>query len=112
VRNDGNIAQISSLAAVFMTAVQGLRPYWRSLLRVFVVMNIYMVFVFMVNSLIGSNYLFIMRPPDTPSLIDMLGPWPWYILALEAIGLLTCVLLYLPFAVKDWRAQRAIQPAT
>jgi hypothetical integral membrane protein (TIGR02206 family) len=100
------------VAAVFMTAVQGLRPYWRSLLRVFVVMNIYMVFVFMVNSLIGSNYLFIMRPPDTPSLIDMLGPWPWYILALEAIGLLTCVLLYLPFAVKDWRAQRAIQPAT
>jgi hypothetical integral membrane protein (TIGR02206 family) len=99
------------VAAVFMTVVQGLRPYWRSLVRVFVVMNIYMAIVFVINSIIGSNYLFIMYPPETPSLIDLLGPWPWYILSLEAIGLVTCVILYLPFAIKDWLARRAIQPA-
>jgi uncharacterized membrane protein YwaF len=52
-----------------------------------------------------------MHPPETPSLIDLLGPWPWYILSLEAIGLVTCVILYLPFAIKDWLARRAIQPA-
>jgi hypothetical integral membrane protein (TIGR02206 family) len=97
-------------AAIFMTVVQGLRPYWRSLLRVFVVMNVYLVVVFAINSLIGSNYLFIMHPPDTPSLIDMLGPWPWYILALEALGMLTCLILYLPFAFKDWLARPATQP--
>jgi hypothetical integral membrane protein (TIGR02206 family) len=98
-------------AAVFMTVVEGLRPYWRSLLRVFVATNIYMVVVFGINLLLGSNYLFIMRPPDTPSLIDALGPWPWYLLSLEAIGVLTCLVLYLPFALKDWRAARQVQAA-
>jgi hypothetical protein len=53
---------------------------------------------------LGSNYLFIMRPPDTPSLIDMLGPWPWYILSLEAIALALCLLLYLPYALRDRRS--------
>jgi hypothetical integral membrane protein (TIGR02206 family) len=98
-------------AAVFMTVIQGLRPHWRSIGRVFVVMNVYMVLVFMINSILGSNYLFIMRPPDTPSLIDALGPWPWYILSLEGIGLLTSVILYLPFALKDWLSQRSLQVA-
>jgi hypothetical integral membrane protein (TIGR02206 family) len=74
-------------------------------------MNVYMVLVFMINSILGSNYLFIMRPPDTPSLIDALGPWPWYILSLEVIGLLTSVILYLPFALKDWLSQRSLQVA-
>ena len=98
-------------AAVFMTVVEGLRPYWRSLLRVFVATNIYMVVVFGINLLLGSNYLFIMRPPDTPSLIDALGPWPWYLLSLQAIGLATCLVLYLPFALKDWRTARRVQAA-
>ena len=98
-------------AAMFMTVVQGLRPYPRSILRVFVVMNVYMLIVYMINSILGSNYLFIMHPPETPSLIDALGPWPWYILSLEVIGLFTCVILYLPFAGKDWKAGRIVQPA-
>jgi len=98
-------------AAVFMTVVEGLRPYWRSILRVFIAMNIYMVVVFGINVLLGSNYLFIMRPPDTPSLIDALGPWPWYLLSLQAIGLATCLVLYLPFALKDWRTARRVQAA-
>jgi hypothetical integral membrane protein (TIGR02206 family) len=99
------------VAALFMTVVVGLRPTWRSILRVFVVMNVYFAIVFVINSILGSNYLFIMRPPDTPSLIDSLGPWPWYLIPLQGIGLLTCFILYIPFALKDWWASRQIQPA-
>lgn len=61
------------------------------------------------NALLGSNYMFIARKPDDPSLIDVLGPWPWYILSLEAVGLAICFILYLPFAIKDWQAKRAQQ---
>jgi hypothetical integral membrane protein (TIGR02206 family) len=61
--------------------------------------------VFGLNFALGSNYLFIMRPPDTPSLIDMLGPWPWYILSIEAIAIILCLLLYLPYALRDRRQQ-------
>ncbi len=90
-------------AAIYMTLVEGYRPYWRSLLRVAALGNLYMVVIFGLNLLIGSNYLFIARKPDTPSLIDVLGPWPWYILSLEAIAVVLCLMLYAPFAIRDRR---------
>jgi hypothetical protein len=34
-----------------------------------------------------------------------------YLLSLEVIGVLTCLVLYLPFALKDWRAARQVQAA-
>lgn len=97
-------------AAVYMTLVEGYRPYWRSLVRVAVLGNLYMIVIFVLNQVIGSNYLFIARKPDTPSLIDVLGAWPWYILSLEAIAVVLCLLLYLPFAVRDGRLDRFSKP--
>ncbi len=94
-------------SALYMTWVEKFRPYPKSLLRVFVGMNLYMAVIFVVNRLIGSNYLFISHKPETTSLIDVLGPWPWYILSLEAIGVGICLLLYLPFFLKDLAAKRA-----
>ena len=92
-------------SAIYMTVVEGFRPTWKSLWRVFVWVNIYAGIVFLINSAIGSNYLFINRKPPTASLLDVLPDWPIYIIFLELIGLATIFLLYLPFALKDWRAK-------
>lgn len=92
-------------AALFMTFVEGYRPTSASIKRVLIISNIYMAAVGVVNWLIGSNYLFIAHKPATASLIDSLGPWPWYILGIEAVGIVAVLLLYLPFAVKDWRTK-------
>jgi hypothetical integral membrane protein (TIGR02206 family) len=92
-------------SAVYMTAVEKLRPYPKSLLRVAIGLNLYMALLYIVNSILGTNYMYIMGKPETASLIDYLGPWPWYILSFEAIGLLTCLLLYLPFFLKDRRTR-------
>lgn len=97
--------------AIYMTAVEGFRPTWKSLWRVFGWGNAYMVIVFVINQWIGSNYLFIARKPETASLLDVLPPWPYYIAYIEVIALATCLILYLPFALKDWRARRAATPA-
>lgn len=94
-------------AAVYMTTIEGLRPTWQSLKRVAIGANIYMAIIFMFNQLTGSNYMFIARKPDTASLMDAMPEWPWYILFLEAMGLAVCLILYIPFAIKDWRAKRA-----
>ncbi|OGO31083.1 MAG: hypothetical protein A2Z16_15485 [Chloroflexi bacterium RBG_16_54_18] len=90
-------------AAIYMTLVEGYRPYWSSLVRVAIWGNVYMAAVGLVNWLVGSNYLFIARKPDTPSLIDMLGPWPWYIISLEVVAFLMFLLLYLPYVLRDRR---------
>ncbi len=92
-------------SGIYMTVVEGFRPTWKSIVRVAVWMNVYVVIVYFINTAIGSNYLMINFKPNTPSLLDLLPDWPIYILYMEAIGVITCLLLYLPFALKDWRGK-------
>ena len=99
-------------AAVYMTVVEGYRPYKRSILRVALVGNLYMLVVTGMNVLIGSNYMFTLHKPPTASLFDVLGPWPWYLVATEGIALVMILLLYLPFALRDRRSAADQVPAT
>ncbi|MGE5073152.1 MAG: TIGR02206 family membrane protein [Anaerolineae bacterium] len=92
-------------AAIYMTAVEGFRPTWKSLWRVVIVTNVYLVLVYFVNLALGSDYLMINAKPATASLLDLLPPWPYYIAYLEVLGLLTFLVLYLPFAIRDRRAK-------
>ena len=90
-------------SAIYMTVVEGFRPTWKSLWRVATWINIYAVIIYFVNTALGSNYLMINRKPDVPSLLDLLPPWPVYILYMELIGVITFLILYFPFVIKDWR---------
>jgi len=92
-------------SAIYMTAVEGFRPTWGSVWRVALWMNLYLIPIFFLNKAIGSNYLMINHKPPNPSLLDLLPDWPVYILYMEAIGLVTVLLLYSPFAIKDWRSR-------
>lgn len=96
------------VAIVYMTCVEGFRPTWKSLPMVFVVTNSFWLFCAWVNSLIGSNYLYTQGKLPTPSPLDYLGPHPWYLLSMEVIGILLCVLLYLPFVIKDKRIHKSL----
>jgi len=95
-------------SAIYMTVVERFRPTWKSLLRVSVWLIIYAVIVYFINNAIGSNYLMINEKPGTASLLDLLPDWPIYILYMVGIGFITFVLLYLPFAYKDWWTKREL----
>ena len=84
-------------APLYLTLVEGFRPTWNSVFVVSAGTALYALIVGLANRWLGSNYMYLARKPDTPSLIDRLGPWPWYIgwLAVLAIGVF--FLLYLPF---------------
>ena len=100
------------LAAMYMTIVEGYRPTLKSLKKVIVWANIYMLVIFFVNMALGSNYMFISyKPTEFTSVLDVLAPWPWYILELEAMGIAVFVLLYLPFLIKDLRARHQTSQA-
>jgi len=93
------------VAVVYMTVVEGFRPTWRSFPRVFLWFNALWLFDGMINQWIGSNYLYTRGKLPTPSLLDVLGPYPWYLLAMEGLGIVVCLLMYLPFAFHDWQAR-------
>ncbi len=96
------------VAVVYMTVVEGFRPTWKSLLRVFVITNLYWLFCAWANVQLGSNYLYTRGKLPTPSVLDLLGPYPWYLVSMEVLGIALCVLLYLPFAVMDRSKNRAV----
>ena len=73
------------------------RPQRGAPLRMTLLTAAYAVVVGALNALLGTNYGFLCAPPPVPSLIDHLGPWPWYVPALLAVGALFYTLLDLPF---------------
>jgi hypothetical integral membrane protein (TIGR02206 family) len=81
----------------YILAVENFRPSRGSVVRTFLITNAYAALIFPINLLIGSNYLFLNWKPEI-SLLDLLGPWPWYILSLEGVVLVMLILMYLPFA--------------
>lgn len=93
-------------SAIYMTTVEGIRPTWKSVLRVAFISNLYLIVIFGINQLIGSNYMFVAHKPVGPTVLDALPVWPWYILYMEALGMAMFLLLYLPFAIKDWLAKK------
>ncbi|MEX1030735.1 MAG: TIGR02206 family membrane protein [Paenibacillaceae bacterium] len=85
------------VSCLFMVWVYGYRPYFHSIGKTMIYLNLLMIPIAIVNHLTEGNYLFIMHKPSDPSLIDVLGPWPWYILSMEAAAAVAFVLLYVPF---------------
>jgi len=75
----------------------GWRPRPRSSLHVFGWTLVYAVVVFAINSLIHTNYGFVMAKPEGASLLNALGAWPWYIFWTLAIAAVIFFLLELPF---------------
>lgn len=100
------------VSAIYMTVVERFRPTWKSLIHVAIWANIYLVLIYFVNTQLGSNYLMINGKPNTSSILDLLPPWPIYILYMEAIGILTFLILYLPFAVRDWHTKFKLNKET
>lgn len=84
-------------AALLLVAAGRLRPrpgaWWRALLA----LDAYAAVVFVLDRLAGTNYLYLARKPPVPTLLDRMGPWPWYILTAEVLAAALFFLLQLPF---------------
>lgn len=85
--------------AWFMIVVERYIPSYQSIWRAFFVLNCYTFIIFIMNILIGSNYMFLMEKPGSNTIYEYLGNWPWYILSLEFVAITVFHLIYVPFIV-------------
>ncbi len=92
---------VTLLCIAYIVAAQNFRPRPRSVFRMMIAMNVYGLAALSLDLAFGWNYGYLLHKPQGASLLDHLGPWPWYIVALEGIGLVTFSLLGLPWHIGD-----------
>ncbi|WP_314590069.1 TIGR02206 family membrane protein [Paenibacillus terrigena] len=83
------------LASLYMTWVEDYRPRLRSIGITMLFLNILVIVVGTVNWSLDANYMFLAYKPNTPSILDFLGPYPYYLIAEEFVALLLFCLIYL-----------------
>jgi hypothetical integral membrane protein (TIGR02206 family) len=89
------------IAIFYATFVYGHRPTLKGLWLSYLSLLIFACCLFAINSALDSNYMFTHRKPDNPSLIDLLGPHPWYLLVVAGMCLVLFFVVYLPFWKKS-----------
>lgn len=88
--------------AVYGTVVYGFQPALASVPRVFAWSCLLALAVTPLNLAFDANYLYLMAKPAEPSLLDHLGPWPWYILGAGGLAVVSFLAYTAPFVA--WRA--------
>ncbi|MGF1656579.1 MAG: TIGR02206 family membrane protein [Verrucomicrobiales bacterium] len=94
VNHAGVVAGILTMIFLF-----GQRAAWRGAIVAWLALQAYVGVALVINLLLETNYGYLRAPPANPSLIDYLGPWPWYLLSLQVLAMASFLILYLPFHI-------------
>lgn len=84
-------------APLILIWLYGFRITRTSLLKSFLTLHMIAMIVYFINIMLSANYMFLRHKPNSASLLDFLGPYPYYILSLELVVIIVFVILYLPF---------------
>lgn len=84
-------------AALVLVVGMRLHPRPRAVLRVAALTVAYAALVGAVDAITGANYMYLRSKPPTPTLLDVLGPWPFYILSAGLIAVVLFAVLDAPF---------------
>jgi hypothetical integral membrane protein (TIGR02206 family) len=90
-------------AAIYLTWGRGMRPRWRSYRIAVITTLVWAAVTLTFNTIAGTNYGFLNRKPDTPTLLDVLGPWPVYLVT-------GGTLIVIIWALMTWPWERKRRP--
>lgn len=99
----------------YMIFVHKMRPTVRSLVKALSLMSVLAVIAYFANRILGpgANYLFLAKPEDTPSILDILPPnFALRTAVMAAVIILMFVLSYLPWFLIDRKAKRTAATAS
>jgi hypothetical integral membrane protein (TIGR02206 family) len=97
------------VAAILLVFGLGMAPRRGAVGRVYLATAAFAALAGAGDLLTGGNYMFLREKPGRASLLDLMGPWPWYTASAALLALALYVLLDLPF--RRWPRGPAGGPA-
>ena len=76
------------ITIIYYVVVFDFKPTISGLKSAFIALNVFLIIVLIFNMIFESNYFWLMDKPPAGSLLDLMGPWPWYIFVGEFVALL------------------------
>lgn len=92
------VVHLGLLIIVFYaTFVFGMRPTFKSVFKSILALQLYVAMMVIVNALLNANYFYLNEKPQSATLLDYFGEWPYYIIVTQIILIPYFLLIYLPF---------------
>ena len=89
------------VALIYAVIVYNMKSTLNGVKMAFIALNGFLGIAFIFNLLLDANYFWIMGKPSMASLLDYMGPWPWYILTGEFVTLAHFGFAFLIFKIID-----------
>jgi hypothetical integral membrane protein (TIGR02206 family) len=93
-------------SALFLVLGTRMRPYIASIPRVLAASLVYLLVALATNRLFDTNFGYLSAKPAKPSLLDLMGPWPVYIVEVAGLAVVLVLILYSPFYIADLMKDR------
>lgn len=82
---------------LYFVVVLNHKPTLKSVFKSFIALQVYVVIMLIVNNILDANYFYLNQKPESATLLDHFGDWPYYIVVSQLILIPYFLLIYLPF---------------
>ena len=89
------------MGVTYAMVIDNQRPFLKDVPKAFIYATILLVFTYLMNYLLGTNYWFLAEKPIGNNITAFMRPEPFHIIDLYIVALLVCYSMYLPFYLKD-----------
>jgi hypothetical integral membrane protein (TIGR02206 family) len=94
------VVHLGLLIVIFYaTFVFDMRPRLRSVFKSILALQVYVVVMMLLNYLVNANYSYLNHKPESASVLDYLGEWPWYLVQAQLLLIPYFLVIYLFFQI-------------
>lgn len=98
------IVHLGLLGIIFYAIfVFKMKPRFQSVFKSFLALQVYLVFIIVINFILDANYFYLNQKPKSVSVLDYFGEWPYYIILAQLIILPLFLIIYLGFYLSSKR---------